>query len=202
MAHRSACHLTRHLANACDHTIRATTPSISRTSPSKLVVYACGIARMNTSLIGITGSMRVRTISLRRRLSLLRSTIDRLYLGTITPTRAQEAVAQEDVQDEGEAATRTSSSPVFTRFPVRLTNSISVARANRCVRENLRFDVMSVLDVGLSMLSVSFYRLAGDHLPHLTRAYFTRQRTSTAAVPSTACAPSSGAAPKLPVPSA
>ncbi len=113
--------------------------------------------------------MRVRTISRSRRRSLLRSTIDRLYFGTITPTRAQqpmpdvarvavdsradkpvaiegaEGVDRGDTeQDDGEAATRTSNSPVFTRFPVRLTNSMSEARANFCARENPRFDVISL----------------------------------------------------------
>jgi len=122
------------------------TPSISRTSVSKLLVYACGIARIKTSRAWITGSMRVRTISLSRRLSLFRSTIDRLYFGTITPTRAQG-----DAQDDGEAATRTSNSPVFTRFPVRLTNSMSEARANLCARENPRFDVISTLSRACSL---------------------------------------------------
>ncbi len=134
------------------------TPSISRTSVSKLLVYACGIARIKTSRAWITGSMRVRTISLSRRLSLFRSTIDRLYFGTITPTRAQGDAqgsvvedAQEDAQDDGEAATRTSNSPVFTRFPVRLTNSMSEARANLCARENPRFDVISTLSRACSL---------------------------------------------------
>jgi hypothetical protein len=73
--------------------------------------------------------MRVRTISRTRRRSLFRSTMMCPYFGTMIPTRAD---------DDGEAVTRTSNSPDFTRFPVRLTSSISGARDNRCARENLR----------------------------------------------------------------
>jgi hypothetical protein len=54
--------------------------------------------------------------------------------------------------------TRTFSSPDFTRFPVRLTNSISGARDNRSARENLRCDVDCALEFERgSNLSSTFY---------------------------------------------
>ncbi|MEO8946194.1 MAG: hypothetical protein ABI338_06825 [Gemmatimonadaceae bacterium] len=83
--------------------------------------------------------MRTRTISRIRRRSLFRSTMMWPYLGTMTPTRAH---------DDGEAVTRTSNSPDFTRFPVRLTSSISCARDNFCARENFRCDACADAAVG------------------------------------------------------
>jgi hypothetical protein len=70
----------------------------------------------------------VRTNSRNRRRNLFRSTTDCLYFGTTTPTRACA---------NGETAIRTSRCPVFIRFPVRFTNSISGARDNRCAREKV-----------------------------------------------------------------
>lgn len=172
------------------HVIRATTPSTSFASTSKLAKYACGSALIRTSRSRSTGSSRTRASSRSRRRSLFRSTISRPYLGTITPTRAH---------DDGEAATRTSNNPVFTRFPVRLTSSISEARVNRCARENFRCDVIDAVVYGADSATPGFARRARTRTR--LRA-LTRQRTSTAAAPSDAYAPSCGDAPALPVPTA
>lgn len=107
---------------------RATKRSISRVSVSNDASYALGHGRINTSIGAITGSMRVRTNSRSRRLSRFRSTMVRLYFGTMIPTRANA---------NGEATIRTSKCPVLIRFPVRLIASMSVAREIRCARENV-----------------------------------------------------------------
>ena len=132
------------------------------------------------------GSIRTRTISRTRRRSRFRSTMMCPYFGTIIPTRAH---------NDGEAVTRTSSSPDFTRFPVCLTNSISGARESRCARENFRCDVACALEVerGRTILSAPFVGMRrGAWLAAPASGCVTRQRTSTATAPSTACAPSCG----------
>ena len=101
---------------------------MSAANVSNTAEYAFGHDRINTSHGGRTGNSRIRTSSRSRRRSKLRSTIVCLCFGTMIPTRANA---------NGEAATRTSRCPVLIRFPVCLTPSISVARDNRCARENV-----------------------------------------------------------------
>jgi len=139
--------------------------------------------------------MRTRTISRTRRRSRFRSTMICPYFGTTIPTRAHE---------DGEAVIRTSSSPDFTRFPVRLTDSISGARDKRCARENLRCDVGCAVEFE-SRRSLSPASSAGadrDLSAGCLLLLLTRQRTSTATEPSGACDPSCGDVRVLHVPSA
>ncbi len=124
---------------------------------------------MSTSTPVSTGSMRVLTSSLRRRRSLFLSTMIRPYFGTTTPTLAH---------DDGEAAIRTSSTPVFTRFPVRLTSSMSEARASLCARAYFRLDVSRPCYAAASCLRAGVLRrqLHRQTLAPLlaaTRQYFT-----------------------------
>jgi len=128
--------------------------------------------------------MRTRTISRTCLRSLFRSTMMCPYFGTMIPTRAH---------NDGEAVTRTSNSPDFTRFPVRLTNSISGARDNRCALENFRCDVGCAVELeseGLFSPTSSAGTSFCTCFASLAGYYLTRQHTSTATVPSTACVPS------------
>lgn len=104
------------------------TRSTSAAKTSKDTSYAFGNGRMSTSQGGSAGKSRMRVSSLRRRRSRFRSTTDRLYFGTMTPTRAYAT---------GEAATRTSRCSVLIRSPVRLIVSISIARDRRCARASV-----------------------------------------------------------------
>ena len=72
----------------------------------------------------------MRTSSRRRRLSRFLSTAEWPYLGTMIPARTSGGVDTSD--GEGEAAARTSSVPVRTRFPSFLTRSSSDAFVIRC----------------------------------------------------------------------
>lgn len=160
---------------------------------------------MSTSVGGANrnaGSMQTRTISRTRLRSLFRSTIMCPYFGTMIPTRAD---------DDGEAVIRTSSSPDLTRFPVRLTSSISGARDNRCARENLRCDVGCALELesgtrlspasstGACAAACTVTRattcavICSSYAPRpLTDRSPRCQRTSTATAPSGFCGPSCG----------
>jgi len=134
--------------------------------------------------------MRTRTISRTRLRSLFRSTMICPYFGTIIPTRAH---------DDGEAVTRTSNSPDFTRFPVRLTDSISGARDNLCARENFRCDVGCAVEFE-SRRCCSSASPSGTCCDLSAGCLLTRRRTSTATEPSGACDPSCDDVPVLHVP--